>query len=210
MSDNAEEKMPVMLIAKFGKERITLGELDTTTTIGEVKELLSSKTGILPKRQKLIGLAIRPGVAKSLTDDVVLGNLKVKPGKKFDTATSAFAGIVHQFILMGTPEEQIFVDPRDRDDLPDVIDDFDLDFNAGSNEVSRMFLPLCSESVLEWSCRTLILLFVFLVTVASARSQGRKSQEVYRLNGGAYNESTSRRKAVASARFGSYITRFQQ
>jgi ubiquitin-like domain-containing CTD phosphatase 1 len=135
MGDTAEDKVPVTLIAKFGKERITLDELDTTTTIGKVKELLSSKTGILPKRQKLIGLAIRPGVAKSLTDDVVLGNLKVKPGKKSDAATSAFAGIVHQFILMGTPEEQIFVDPSDRDDLPDVIDDFDLDFNAGSNEV---------------------------------------------------------------------------
>jgi len=35
---------------------------------------------------------------------------------------------------MGTPEEEIFVDPSDRDDLPDVIDDFDLDFNAGSDQ----------------------------------------------------------------------------
>mmetsp|Transcript_2672 Transcript_2672/g.3778 ORF Transcript_2672/g.3778 Transcript_2672/m.3778 type:complete len:272 (+) Transcript_2672:1-816(+) len=35
---------------------------------------------------------------------------------------------------MGTPEEKIFVDPSDRDDLPDVIDDFNFDFNAGSDE----------------------------------------------------------------------------
>ena len=41
-----------------------------------------------------------------------------------------------QFILMGTPEENIFVDPREKDDLPDVVDDFDSDFNAGSDEVS--------------------------------------------------------------------------
>jgi hypothetical protein len=26
------------------------------------------------------------------------------------------------------------VDPKEKDDLPDVIDDFDLDFNAGSSE----------------------------------------------------------------------------
>ena len=38
---------------------------------------------------------------------------------------------------MGTPEEKIFVDPSDRDDLPDVIDDFELDFNAGSEEWLR-------------------------------------------------------------------------
>ena len=37
-------------------------------------------------------------------------------------------------LQMGTPEEKIFVDPGDRDDLPDVIDDFDLDFNAGSDQ----------------------------------------------------------------------------
>ena len=36
---------------------------------------------------------------------------------------------------MGTPEEEIFVDPSEKTDLPDIIDDFDLDFNAGSEEV---------------------------------------------------------------------------
>ena len=36
--------------------------------------------------------------------------------------------------MMGTREEHIFVDPNEKDDLPDVIDDFDLDFNAGSAE----------------------------------------------------------------------------
>jgi len=30
--------------------------------------------------------------------------------------------------------EQIFVDPSEKDDLPDVLDDFELDFNAGSEE----------------------------------------------------------------------------
>ena len=42
---------------------------------------------------------------------------------------------------MGTPEEKIFIDPSDRksQDLPDVIDDFDLDFNAGSDEVSWIY-----------------------------------------------------------------------
>lgn len=39
-----------------------------------------------------------------------------------------------EFILMGTVEKKIFVDPREKDDLPEVIDDFDLDFVAGSEE----------------------------------------------------------------------------
>jgi len=35
---------------------------------------------------------------------------------------------------MGTPEEHIFVDPDDHNDLPNVVDDFDIDFNAGTEE----------------------------------------------------------------------------
>mmetsp|Transcript_7471 Transcript_7471/g.11138 ORF Transcript_7471/g.11138 Transcript_7471/m.11138 type:complete len:301 (+) Transcript_7471:3-905(+) len=35
---------------------------------------------------------------------------------------------------MGTPEEKIFVDPSEKEGLVDIIDDFDLDFNAGSDE----------------------------------------------------------------------------
>jgi hypothetical protein len=120
----------VVLIAKWGKVRITLEQLTLETTIAQVKNLLFEKTGVLPKRQKLIGLAAKNGGSK-VGDENLLGDLKVK-GKKSDQDD----GIVHQFILMGTAEADIFVDPADKDDLPDVVDDFDLDFNAGSSEVS--------------------------------------------------------------------------
>ena len=117
----------VTMVAKYGKEKIELADLPSTSTdIAGVKELLREKTGILPKRQKLIGLKGREG--STVSDATLLSDLKAK--------TSGGNGIIHQFILMGTPEEQIFVDPSDKDDLPDVMDDFDLDFNAGSEEVS--------------------------------------------------------------------------
>jgi ubiquitin-like domain-containing CTD phosphatase 1 len=119
----------VTLIAKWGKERITLEGLNVETTIGNVKDLLSERTGVLQKRQKLIGISAKGGA--KINDDLILGDLKVKNGKSKD----ASEGIVHQFIMMGTKEEQIFVDPGEKDDLPDVVDDFDLDFNAGSSEV---------------------------------------------------------------------------
>jgi hypothetical protein len=127
--ENQEQK--ITLVAKFGKERITLEDVTKETTIGQVKDLLSEQTGVLPKRQKLIGLTVNAGgSSKVIGDNVVLADLKVKPGKKSDPAD----GIVHHFLMMGTPEENIFVDPSDKDDLPDVVDDFDLDFNAGSSE----------------------------------------------------------------------------
>lgn len=115
----------VTLVAKWGKERITLDELPPATTIAEVKLMLSEHTKILPKRQKLFF----SGSGK-VTDDLPLKDLKAKGSKDSRTTNSSLS-----FILMGTPEEHIFVDPHEKDDLPDVIDDFDLDFNAGSHEV---------------------------------------------------------------------------
>ena len=128
--DATEESKGITLIAKFGKERISLESLEPNTTIGSVKDLLSEKTGVLPKRQKLIGLAVKD--KSKLHDDVIIGDLKLKPSK----SKNGNNGPIHEFILMGTKEEQIFVDPKDKhpDELPDVVDDFDLDFNAGSSE----------------------------------------------------------------------------
>jgi ubiquitin-like domain-containing CTD phosphatase 1 len=113
--------------------------------------MLQEKTRILPKRQKLVGLVALNGGAKGVTDDLPLSGLKCKQAaasaataaKNNNTSSSGSTAltvptvttmaVTHQFILMGTPEEAIFIDPSDRDDLPDVVDDFDLDFNAGSD-----------------------------------------------------------------------------
>ena len=45
----------IVMIAKFGKERHELPPLPPSTTILAVKEMLTERTGVLPKRQKLIG-----------------------------------------------------------------------------------------------------------------------------------------------------------
>jgi hypothetical protein len=131
--------IPCTLIAKWGKEKIVLEKLTVRDTIATVKDRLTEKTGVLQKRQKLIGLTAVNGGSKAISDSTVLGDLKVKPTKKNASSSSpngvpagddGALGVVHEFILMGTPEEDIFVDPSEKDDLPDVIDDFDLDFNV--------------------------------------------------------------------------------
>jgi ubiquitin-like domain-containing CTD phosphatase 1 len=146
-SSTAASSTSITLVAKWGKERIELASLTPETTIGAVKEMLQQRTGVLPKRQKLIGLTVKNPASSSasatFTDQVALSDLKVKKGKTNKQPPNGSAPlnhnnngshVVHEFILMGTPEDQIFIDPSDKDDLPDVIDDFDLDFNAGSQE----------------------------------------------------------------------------
>jgi ubiquitin-like domain-containing CTD phosphatase 1 len=121
-----ENVIGVTLIAKFKKQQIELIDLHPRTTIFEVKEMLQEETNILPKRQKLVGLVAKDGGAKGVVDSLTLDGLLTKSSK-----TGEFK---HQFILMGTPEELVFVDPSQKTDLPDVVDDFELDFSAGSNE----------------------------------------------------------------------------
>jgi ubiquitin-like domain-containing CTD phosphatase 1 len=125
---HAHDFTTVTLVAKYNKERIVLDGLPPSTTILQVKELIQQQTRILPKRQKLVGLTAAIGGAKGVRDDLALCDLHVKgrPPAAVDRIVTLTC------ILMGTPEERIFVDPGDRDDLPDVIDDFELDFNAGS------------------------------------------------------------------------------
>ncbi len=132
----------VTMIAKYGKQKIEIPNIPATSTnLGAVKVILHRKTGILPKRQKLIGLKTNGRSSSTLADDMLLSDLKVKG------VGGAKKSVVVQFILMGTPEEQIFVDPSEKADLPDIIDDFDLDFNAGSEEVS--YLVFLDEAIIQ-------------------------------------------------------------
>eukprot|EP00553_Chaetoceros_curvisetus_P004502 CAMPEP_0204614172 /NCGR_PEP_ID=MMETSP0717-20131115/1963_1 /ASSEMBLY_ACC=CAM_ASM_000666 /TAXON_ID=230516 /ORGANISM="Chaetoceros curvisetus" /LENGTH=396 /DNA_ID=CAMNT_0051626781 /DNA_START=63 /DNA_END=1253 /DNA_ORIENTATION=- len=133
---NEAASVSVTLSAKWGKERIELSGLSPSTTIAQVKDLLSERTSVLPKRQKLIGLTTAIKRTSKVTDDILLSELKVKggAGNSKKQAQNGDNVIRHNFILMGTPEEKIFVDPQNHDSLPEVVDDFDLDFNAGSDE----------------------------------------------------------------------------
>ena len=128
---SSSEGSKVTMVAKFGKEKITLSDLSSTTTIGDVKTMLQSHTAILPKRQKLIGLKKNKGAPGGATvdDDTPIADLKVKGSKGSE--------IVHQFILMGTPEENIFIDPHLKEDLPDIIDDFDLDWTPNTSDAAQ-------------------------------------------------------------------------
>ena len=80
MEDMDAASSSITLIAKWGKERITLDQLDKSITIAAVKDRLAERTGVLQKRQKLIGLALKSGGSK-VNDNVLIGDLKVKNGR---------------------------------------------------------------------------------------------------------------------------------
>jgi len=137
--EGCDDEISCALVAKFGKDRIVLTDLAPSTTILEVKSLLQIQTRVLPMRQKLIGLNLQTKMSKArVSDETALLELYPKPRKQTPASLSLPEGALYfECILMGTPEEAIFVDPAKRDDLPDVVDDFDLDFTAGSEQWER-------------------------------------------------------------------------
>jgi ubiquitin-like domain-containing CTD phosphatase 1 len=180
-SASSQQRTPVVtMIAKYGKQKFELSCLPSaSTSVGDLKEMLHEKTGILPKRQKLIGLkrGMDSSSSAAVDDDTMLSDLNVKGG----AVTGSSTVIVHQFILMGTPEDKIFVDPSEKADLPSIIDDFDLDFNAGSDEVnsshaSLFFVDIAQPPAYYTHCQ---LFSMFDETVDSAQGQRRQSPEIY-------------------------------
>jgi len=118
-------------VATWGKERIELSDLHPAMTVGQVKEQLYVITRILPSRQKWIGLSSSSSSSLILTDEMILSEVKSKRPEIIHDSTIHRSLIRHCFILMGTAEDKMLIDPQS---IPTVVDDFDLDFNAGSEE----------------------------------------------------------------------------
>ncbi|CAM9333140.1 unnamed protein product [Phaeothamnion confervicola] len=108
------------LLCRFQGTTFELNDLPLTTSVLEIKIMLEGRTRVLTTRQKLLELKVGGRLAP---DSATLAEMKLKTPQKVT--------------VVGTPEEQIFVDPCDMDALPEVFDDFDLDASCHSDEWAR-------------------------------------------------------------------------
>ena len=106
---------------KFQGKELMLPSLASDACVGDLKALLQDETAVPAKRQKLIGLV----KGKIPEDETSLASLGLRGEAPYS------------FMLMGTPDDKLFIDPCDRDDLPEVVDDLDADFLTLSVEWHR-------------------------------------------------------------------------
>ncbi|KAI0345293.1 HAD-superfamily subfamily IIID h [Trametopsis cervina] len=108
--DETEEQYTRLSFTWSGKTY----ELDIAGSdrVFDLKGSLYSLTNVPPERQKILGLV----KGKLPSDEVTVADLKLVPGKKFS--------------LIGTPEGDEIKDPSQIEYLPDVVNDFDVDFSA--------------------------------------------------------------------------------
>lgn len=113
----------------------TLSEDDTVL---DLKQFLKTLTGVLPERQKLLGLKVK---GKPAENDVKLGALKLKPNTKI--------------MMMGTREESledVLGPPPDNDD---VVNDFDIEDEVVEVENREENLLKISRRVKEYKVEIL-------------------------------------------------------
>ncbi|XP_061658550.1 ubiquitin-like domain-containing CTD phosphatase 1 [Syngnathoides biaculeatus] len=102
--------MSVSVIIKWGGHEYAITSLCEEDTVMDLKQSIKTLTGVLPERQKLLGLKVK---GKAAEDQVKLGSLKLKPNTKI--------------MMMGTREEgleEVLAPPPENDD---VVNDFDIE-----------------------------------------------------------------------------------
>ncbi|XP_044168973.1 ubiquitin-like domain-containing CTD phosphatase 1 isoform X1 [Acropora muricata] len=108
----AKEAGDVNVIVKWSGKEYVLEDVPLHETVRYLKNLIKEKTGVLPERQKLLGLKCK---GKNAEDDVRLSALNLKPSNKI--------------MMMGTREENLaeVIAPSDEVVNNQVVNDFDIE-----------------------------------------------------------------------------------
>ncbi|XP_053155779.1 ubiquitin-like domain-containing CTD phosphatase 1 isoform X2 [Hemicordylus capensis] len=130
--------MAVSLIIKWGGQEFLITTLSEEDTVLDLKQSLKGLTGVLPERQKLLGLKVKGKLAEN---DVKLGALKLKPNTKI--------------MMMGTREESLEDVLGPPPDNEDVVNDFDIEEEVVEVENREENLLKISRRVKEYKVEIL-------------------------------------------------------
>ncbi|PIK60149.1 putative ubiquitin-like domain-containing CTD phosphatase 1 isoform X1 [Apostichopus japonicus] len=128
----------VKLVVKWSGNEYEISDLISTNTVKDLKNVIKLKTGVLPERQKLLGLKLK---GKAPVDDVQLSELKIKPNMKI--------------MMMGTCEETIAAANEKPEDIGEVIDDFDFEETEIQTNQREEFLKKVERRVKEYEIKVL-------------------------------------------------------
>lgn len=65
--------MSVSVIIKWGGQEYSISSLSEEDTVMDLKQSIKSLTGVLPERQKLLGLKVKGGASLIITHKICLG-----------------------------------------------------------------------------------------------------------------------------------------
>ncbi|XP_060084442.1 ubiquitin-like domain-containing CTD phosphatase 1 [Ylistrum balloti] len=126
----AGEGQTVVIKWSGNEYRVTLAD---SSTVANMKDCIYKDTGVRPERQKLLGLKYK---GKVPADDVVISELKLKPNTKI--------------MMMGSREEELDKVKEPPPDLPEVINDFDIEEDEIAIENREEYLSKIDRRVRDY------------------------------------------------------------
>ncbi|XP_063963550.1 ubiquitin-like domain-containing CTD phosphatase 1 isoform X2 [Lytechinus pictus] len=127
---------PMKLVVKWSGQEYEFTEVSGTDTVKDLKEAIHEKTGVLPQRQKILGLKFK---GKPPGDDVQLCALNIKPNTKI--------------MMMGTREETIIAANAKPTDIGEVVDDFDIEDEEVATENREEYLQKVEHRVRKYEIK---------------------------------------------------------
>ncbi|XP_067657174.1 ubiquitin-like domain-containing CTD phosphatase 1 [Haliotis asinina] len=126
------------LIVKFQREEHKITGLVDTDTVSDLKNAIYKATQVCPERQKLLGLKVK---GNQLEDGMSLSSLKLKPNSKI--------------MLVGTREEELAKVIEPPADMPEVVNDFDIEEEEIAIENREEYLEKVARRVKDYKINIL-------------------------------------------------------
>ncbi|XP_075214018.1 ubiquitin-like domain-containing C-terminal domain phosphatase 1 [Lycorma delicatula] len=124
---------------KWNGKEFELDNLSENDTVIMLKDAIYKQTGVRPERQKLLNLKLKGKIPE---DDMQLSSLSLRPGFKV--------------MMMGSLEEDIADANKRPEDLPEIIDDFDIeDGEEVALECKDVYLAKIDKRIRDYNIKML-------------------------------------------------------
>ncbi|XP_069693402.1 ubiquitin-like domain-containing CTD phosphatase 1 [Periplaneta americana] len=133
---NMENEMK--LVVKWSGKEYEICNLSESDSVATLKNAIHKETGVRPERQKLLNLKLK---GKTPEDECQLSALKLKQGFKV--------------MMMGSLEEDIADASAPPEDIPDVVNDLDIEDEEVAIESREVYLAKIERRVREYKINML-------------------------------------------------------
>jgi len=128
--------MVISVVVKWAGKEYEVSGLEDKSTVMDLKMKIMEKTGVKTERQKLLNVKAK---GKPAGDDVELGSLALKPNFKI--------------MMMGSLEETIKDTQTKPEDIPEVLNDFDIEEEEIAIENREDYLEKIAKRVREYTVK---------------------------------------------------------
>ena len=130
--------MSISVVVKWTGKEYNVENIDPGESVMDLKVKIMNQTGVRPERQKLLNLKVK---GKAATDEMKIGSLGLKDNFKL--------------MMMGSLEETIIETQKKPENLPEVINDLDIEEDDVAVQDKEINLDKIAKRVRDYEVKVL-------------------------------------------------------